>query len=95
MYTGDRVTEEYSGESADEDADESADEDADESADEDTDEDVIEVTNDIERPKCTLVIMPLAHQIKQFFELPNVFAKMQAFNLIQLWIISLKVDRLP
>lgn len=36
----------------------------------------------IERPKCTLVIMPIKHQIKQFFELPNVFEKIQAHTAI-------------
>ena|ERR1700704_5809494 len=53
--------------------DEDADEDYEESGDE-----VVEASNKIEKPKCTLVIMPLAYQIKQFFELPSVFAKITA-----------------
>lgn len=48
----------------------------DEYADEDGNDVVIDTH--IEKPKCTLVLMPIAHQIKQFFELPNVFAKIQA-----------------
>lgn len=55
------------------DDDEDTDEDFDESGD-----DVAESTNKIERPRCSLVIMPLAYQIKQFLEFPNVFAKIQA-----------------
>lgn len=63
---------------ADEDAVEDADEDADRNDDADGNDD--EIFHEIEKPKCTLVIMPLADQIKKFFKLPNVFAKMQAYT---------------
>lgn len=59
-------------------ADEDVDECAGGRADECDDEGATEVADVIEKPKCTLVIMPFAHQIKQFFELPNVFAKIQS-----------------
>lgn len=57
------------------------DDDSDGDSDEDSGENVGESDNErevIERPKCTLTIMPLACQIKQFFELPNVFSKIQS-----------------
>lgn len=57
----------------DDDDDDDSDDDFDENGDE-----VVKVANKIQKPKCTLVIMPLAFQIKQFLELPNVFAKIQA-----------------
>lgn len=54
------------------------DEDVDEWADDDDSADEGAAAMEIERPKCTLVIMPLEHQIKQFFESEGVFAKIQS-----------------
>lgn len=58
------------------DCDEDVNENDDESDDEGDDEGAAQMV--IERPKCTLTIMPLAFQFKQFFELPNVFDKIQS-----------------
>lgn len=63
---------------ANESDDESVDESVDESDHESDDEGAVAVANVVVKPKCTLVIMPIAHQIKQFFEFPNVFAKIQS-----------------
>lgn len=63
-------------------AEEDTDECAGGSANESDDEGAAEVADVIEKPKCTLVIMPLKHQIKQFFELPNVFAKIQSHTAV-------------
>lgn len=54
------------------------DSDSDENADESDNDRAAEAVELIERPKWTLTIMPLEYQIKQFFELPNVFAKIQS-----------------